>query len=412
MNSPAHVLSTHPAPERSSVRRLRLLAGRLLAWGLCALAPVLAAQTAPLEAPPAAAPARVPYLLHLDGAASVSGPGSPTLWRGIELGRPLSGGERFWLSAGARAEFLVGSGSSLRLLGEARLDVSRLDDRTLQMALTDGRVLLRVRNLWRGERVEIDMPNFAAVIDQAGDYRFEVDAGRGVSRVGVAHGGVTLWGEGGERAELNTGQQFASGGRRLTPASGQELGRGDALDRYAYERDQANIVASRGYSAIDPSSSSVYVPQPVAPVVVPPVLVPAAPVLVPPGPVYLPPAPVYLPPPPPPVVHVHPRPIYVPAPVFPAHPPHPGWHRPPHPGWHPPGGHDSGQHPPGPGFGHGGPRPPAPQVPVPLQGSAPPVPGVQSAPPPPVRQMRPGGPGGEVGRPFSRRHEPHRFYGT
>ena len=138
MNSPAHVLSTHPAPERSSVRRLRLLAGRLLAWGLCALAPALAAQTAALEAPPAAAPARVPYLLHLDGAASVSGPGSPTLWRGIELGRPLSGGERFWLSAGARAEFLVGSGSSLRLLGEARLDVSRLDDRTLQMALTDG----------------------------------------------------------------------------------------------------------------------------------------------------------------------------------------------------------------------------------------------------------------------------------
>lgn len=393
---------------------LRLVLARW--FGTLAIA-IGAAQAMAQAQPEAAdAPARVPYLIHLDGAANVADPRSPGLWQGVELGRPLRMGERFWLSTAARAEFSLGPSSSMRLLGEARVDLTRLDSRTLQLALTDGRVIVRVRNLWRGERVEIDMPNFAVVVEQSGDYRFEVDAARSVSRVAIAQGAVTLWGEGGERAEIAAGQQFAGTGRRLTPVSGQDVARGDALDRYAFDRDQALIAATRGYSPIDYGSVSSSVPPP-APIAAPPILLPpaavygaAAPVLTPPAPVVLVP-PMW--PPGPPVVHVHPRPIIVAPPSHHHPPPHAGWrHPPPHAGaWPQPPHHGNPGHGPGwqrdpapPGFGHNQPRPPAPQTPQPIPGNASPIPGIAPAPQP-FRQMRPGGPGGEVGRPFSHRHD-------
>jgi hypothetical protein len=179
----------------------------------------------------------VARLNYSEGPVSQANADSGNDWTAAELNRPLTTGDRIWAGQGARAELHFGA-AALRLDAQTSVDFMRLDDQTAQLRLSQGRMDLRVRQLWPGERLEVGTANLAFVVTQPGDYRIEVDPTRNVTRVAVGAGAGTLYGEGGETTTLGAAQQLAFTHRNLTPVAGQSVAQNDAFDRWAAERDR------------------------------------------------------------------------------------------------------------------------------------------------------------------------------
>ncbi|HSV51223.1 MAG TPA: DUF6600 domain-containing protein, partial [Burkholderiaceae bacterium] len=181
-------------------------------------------------------PGRVARLNHVEGGVSVA-PSEGGDWSPAELNRPLTTGDRVWADQSARSEMHIGS-TAVRMDSQTSLDLMQLDDQVAQLRLTQGRLHLRVRQLWEGERLEVDTPNLAFVITQPGEYRVEVDPARNLTRVAVASGSGMLYGESGESFRLGAAQQLALTGRNLSQVAGETVAHNDAFDRWADERDR------------------------------------------------------------------------------------------------------------------------------------------------------------------------------
>ncbi len=159
---------------------------RLLAATLLAAAPLIGwAQQE--DADP---PGRVAYVSAQDGGAWLALPGGGD-WAQAALNWPVTTGTRLATDPGSRTE-LHGGWTVLRLAGKASLDVTQLDDTTTQVALTEGALSVRVRELQPGERVEIDTPQLAVVANQPGEYRIDVDPAADTTRLTVHAGAATV----------------------------------------------------------------------------------------------------------------------------------------------------------------------------------------------------------------------------
>ena len=51
-----------------------------------------------------------------------------------------------------------------------------LDDRTTQLRLSEGSIIVRLRHLDDGDLVEVDTPNLAFDLQRTGEYRIDVDS--------------------------------------------------------------------------------------------------------------------------------------------------------------------------------------------------------------------------------------------
>ncbi|HKB54883.1 MAG TPA: FecR family protein, partial [Ramlibacter sp.] len=233
-----------------SGRRLRLL---------LRLAPTLALLAGIACAEPVDPPARVARINDIEGSVTWA-PAGDNEWRDAPVNRPLTRGDRLWSDRGTRAEFQVGS-SAVRLDGRTRLDIIALDDQSARFSLTGGSVYVRVRDLPEGENFEIDTPNLALRAGGPGDYRIDVDADQGTTRVTIHAGSGTVYGENGQPLPLGGGQQITFRGRALAQVNAQESPPDDAFDRWAMERNRHadQSVAARyvprevvGYEQLDP----------------------------------------------------------------------------------------------------------------------------------------------------------------
>ncbi|MGH6626657.1 MAG: DUF6600 domain-containing protein [Burkholderiaceae bacterium] len=177
---------------------------------------------------------RVARLSHLEGAVSFS-PADGGEWTPAVLNRPLTRGDRLWVTAGARAELHAGS-TALRLNGPSSLDLAMLDDQRAQFTLRQGTLSLRVRSLLQDERFEINTPNLALVLTQPGEYRLDVDPQRNLTRISVQSGAGTVHGQGGESLGFGGRQQLAFTGTDLTQLATQEPQ--DGFDRWVAERNR------------------------------------------------------------------------------------------------------------------------------------------------------------------------------
>lgn len=180
-------------------------------------------------------PARVGHLSFRQGGV-VFAPQGEEDWTELPQNRPITAGDRLWTDRGARAEVQLGS-ATLHVDGESHLGVSDLDDGRAQFILQQGTVNLRVRELLQGENVEIDTPNVALRALQPGDYRVDVDAQTGQTRV-VVHGGTAaVFGEGGESIHLGAGQTVSFAGRFLAQVQGHAF-RQDEFAQWAAGRNR------------------------------------------------------------------------------------------------------------------------------------------------------------------------------
>src|SRR5688572_3137890 len=140
-------------------------------------------------------PGRVARISDLRGSLSYS-PAGDGEWYDARRNRPLVRGDALWSDRGARAELQAGS-TWLRMDGETSLEFLQLDDRMLQVEVAEGSLNVRVRRMYPGQRVEIDTPNFALVIDRPGSFRIDVDRENDNTTIQSHDGVATVYGTGG-----------------------------------------------------------------------------------------------------------------------------------------------------------------------------------------------------------------------
>ncbi len=185
-----------------------------------------------------------PRLGYVQGEVLFWRPGNGD-WEPAQVNLPLAEGDALATRSG-KLELQVGSETFVRAGGDTQLRLKSNEPGFLQVDVTSGHVSVDVRELRRGDAIDISTANGSAHIAHDGYYR--IDVAPGSTRVAVHRGGrATVTASGGGNAEVATGDAVdlsASGDARLTAAAAPPL---DDLDTWNYSRDERFLAAPRSY---------------------------------------------------------------------------------------------------------------------------------------------------------------------
>src|SRR6266849_4398000 len=180
-------------------------------------------------------PTRVARISYLDGTVSMQ-PGGEGEWGNAAKNRPVTIGDKLWVDKDSRAELQAGQ-AGIHVGSMTALSFLNLDANIIQMRLAEGSINFRVRELREGDLYEVDAPNLAFTVKQAGAFRVDVDETGQSARVTVirgegevAAGGKTYEVHSGERAEFNGTDDNIQSSIDRAPGP-------DGLDRWAQDRD-------------------------------------------------------------------------------------------------------------------------------------------------------------------------------
>jgi hypothetical protein len=203
---------------------MRSVSCALLLVALLAAVPALAQQEPP---------ARVGRVATVSGELGFHGTGE-TAWSKAAVNFPVATGGSFWTDPKSRAELRIGS-RSIGLAGNTELDIAKLDQQVMQLALPQGRIDLRVRTLLEGESVEIDLPRGAVWILQPGTYDIDAGGPDQPERIAVFEGSARFVG-GSLDVAVNAGDMAViSGTQTLTAAI--EKAKPDEFVQWCRSRD-------------------------------------------------------------------------------------------------------------------------------------------------------------------------------
>ena len=180
-------------------------------------------------------PARAAQLSYAEGSVSLEPAGTST-WTGAALNRPLTLGDKVWTDRDSRAEIDIGD-AVIRLGSTTGFSFLNLDGQTAQMQVTAGTAIVHVDSLASGEQDEIDTPNVAVTLQQAGTYRVEVSDSGDTTIVEVAEGAALATG-GGQSYPVAAQQSVTFTGTSALAAEYATLGAPDSLDDWSLQRDQ------------------------------------------------------------------------------------------------------------------------------------------------------------------------------
>jgi hypothetical protein len=220
------------SPFRKSVRTLdtslctlALLASSLL-W-FAALPFTASAQTDD-------APSRVARLNLAQGAVSFQ-PAGEKDWIDANPNRPITTGDSLWADQDARGEMHIGS-TSIRLAGQTGITFLNLNDRTVQIQLSQGTLELTLRRLDPDEAYEVDTPNVALSLLRAGEYRVDVDPNGQTTVFTVREGEGEATG-GGNSYNINPRQRASFTGTDTLSYDISRAGPIDNFDNWCQSRD-------------------------------------------------------------------------------------------------------------------------------------------------------------------------------
>ena len=225
-------------------------------------------------------PTRVARISDLDGSVSMQ-PGGTGEWGVAVKNRPVTIGDKLWTDQGSRLELQAGA-ASIHLGSMTALSFLNLNQQIIQMRIAEGHINFRVRELRQGDTYEIDTPNLAFTVTEAGAFRVDVNENGDYSSVTVIRGKGEV-SAAGQNYPLNAGERGDVSGTdqnvKYIPGTSSEP---DDLDRWAQERDlkednsgSAKYVSrdTVGYSDLDdygtwkqePEVGNVWVPNNVSP---------------------------------------------------------------------------------------------------------------------------------------------------
>ena len=155
-------------------------------------------------ADPSDPPGRAARLSAIEGSVALQ-PAGASEWTAATLNRPLTTGDRVWADENSRAELDMGA-AVMRLGSGTGFSFLNLDDDTVQMQLSAGTLIVRVRELPPGQTYEVDTANLALPLQQPGEYRIEVSEAGDVTVVKVSQGAAQASG-GGQSVAIGTQQR-------------------------------------------------------------------------------------------------------------------------------------------------------------------------------------------------------------
>ena len=212
-------------------------------------------------------PSRVARISYTDGPVSFQ-PGGQGDWGTAQRNGTVTIGDKLWTDKDARAELQAGQ-AAVHMASMTALSFLNLDDNTIQMRVAEGSINFRVRELREGEVYEVDAPNLAFTVKEAGAFRIDVSEDGESTRVTVIRGSgdVSAGGQSypikaGERGEFNGSQDVRYS---ISPAPGP-----DSFDQWAQGRDEKedNSTSARyvsrdtvGYSDLDDNGTWDEVPE-------------------------------------------------------------------------------------------------------------------------------------------------------
>jgi hypothetical protein len=202
-------------------------------------------------------PTRVARVSYVDGSVSLQ-PGGTGDWGSAAKNRPVTIGDKIWSDKDSRAELQAGQ-AAIHLGSMTALSFLNLDENIIQMRLAEGSINFRVRDLRQGDLYEVDAPNLAFTIKQAGAFRIDVNENGDSSRVTAirGEGEVTA---GGKTYDIHAGESAEFNGTDNIQYSVAQAPGPDGLDKWAEERDlkEDNSVSAKyvsrdvpGYSDLD-----------------------------------------------------------------------------------------------------------------------------------------------------------------
>ncbi len=180
-------------------------------------------------------PGRAAQLSYAEGSVSLQPAGTGS-WTSATLNRPLTLGDKLWTDQSSRAELDIGD-AVIRLGSATGFSFLNLDEKTAQMQVTAGTVIVHVRELGSGEQDEIDTPNLALTLEQPGTYRVEVSDSGDTTIVKVEDGDALATG-GGQSYPVAAQQSVTFTGTNTLAADYASLAAPDSLDDWSMQRDQ------------------------------------------------------------------------------------------------------------------------------------------------------------------------------
>jgi len=236
-------------------------AGKSRAFLLACLAGLLLFVAPKARADEADPPSRVARISSLDGNVSLQPSGTED-WAAAAMNRPVTVGDKLWTDQNSRAELQAGE-ASLHLGSMTALSFLNLDENILQARIAEGAINFRVREMREGDLYEVDTPNLAFTVKEAGAFRVDVNENGDGTRVTVLRGEGEIT-AGDKTYEVHAGEQA-----ELTGVDDPQYNVGrapgpDDLDRWASDRDlkeessPSSKYVSRdvpGYSDLDDNGS-------------------------------------------------------------------------------------------------------------------------------------------------------------
>ncbi len=202
-------------------------------------------------------PGRVARVGYAYGNISFADAGS-NIWTNLLPNRPISTGDSIMVPELGKAELQVGA-NALRVNANTRLSFINLDDENIQINLSQGSVVMRVRALHERENIEISTPNLRFVIQEPGEYRINVNDYDNTSTVIVRRGVGVAQGER-DVITLRAGETTRFSGTNLNHTQIARATAYDTFDQWATDRDRAeeNSISARyvprdmvGYQQLD-----------------------------------------------------------------------------------------------------------------------------------------------------------------
>src|SRR6202158_4082256 len=203
-------------------------------------------------------PGRVARLNFSQGSISFR-PAGEDDWVSSVPNRPMVTGDDLWSDEDSRAEVHIGS-TAIRLGAKTGITFLTLDDRTTQIRLAEGSLIVRVRHVDDDDNYEIDTPNIAFSLLQPGEYRIDVTEDGSQTITTVWHGRGRVTGGGFTyNVVANQTATFTGNQDHLDYDLGQIPERDD-FDAWAFDRDDredradsANYVSREmtGYEDLD-----------------------------------------------------------------------------------------------------------------------------------------------------------------
>jgi hypothetical protein len=226
------------------MRRDRIVAALLALTMLSGpgLAPTVAAQPVTAVPPqPGGMPtpeesggATPPRVSYLNGEVSFWRQGASD-WTPAQLNTPLAPGDVLYTGQGGTVEIQTGRAAFVRAGNDTQIGLDNQEPDFLQFRVTGGHAGIDLRQVLPGATVEVDTPQAAFTIEQAGYYRLDVD--RDATAFGAHRGGAaTMTLPAGAPAPIASNQQVVLTG---TESPGVALGAApplNAWDNWNYQR--------------------------------------------------------------------------------------------------------------------------------------------------------------------------------